>query len=306
MKCFFLGIMVCFLLNCCHVSQQEDYIYTPLKAEDSLASFLSLPVEIFYYKNYLFVHDFFGENGLINVIDSSKDSTLFSFLSKGGGPNEVVSLSNLDMFTDNGQHLFGVFDVNTKNYRSYLIDSILVNKGNLNPFLEKKVEIPYSINRLHKTDRGYLATGFFPDGKFAVLNDSLELIRYVGEYRPHENKRFSPLLHAQANIGASRLAPDRNGFANIIFHAGVVEFYTVDADTVIKEWEFVESELDYSVKNGGEIQNNRVEGFISVDVTDQFVFALYSGNMFDIDEIATYGKYVYQFDLNGNMVKVYE
>lgn len=305
MKQFFLGIMTCFLFTCCQVNQRENP-YIPLQADDSLTFFVGLPVEIAFYKNYLFVHDFFGEEGLIGTVDPSKDSKLFSFLNKGGGPNEIVSLSNLDLFMHKGQNLFGLFDVNTKKYRSYNTDSILLNQTNLNPFLEKNVEIPYSINELRKTARGYVATGFFPDGKFALLNDSLELIQYVGQYRPQENKSVSPLLHAQANIGTSGLSPDGKRLANVIFHGGVVELYTIDADTVIKQWEFLKNELDYDVKNGRQILNKGVEGFISVDMTDHFVFALYSGNKFDVEEVATYGKYVYQFDLNGNLVEIYE
>lgn len=277
-----------------------------LQADDSLTFFVGLPVEIAFHENYLFVHDFFGEEGLIGVVDPSKDSKLFSFLNKGGGPDEVVSLSNLDVFKHKGQNLFGIFDVNTKKYRSYNTDRILLNQTNLNPILEKAVKIPYSINELHKTARGYVATGFFPDGKFALLNDSLELIQYVGQYRPQENKNVSKLLHAQANIGTSELSPDGKRLANVIFHAGIVELYTIDADTVMKQWEFVKNELEYSVKNSRQINNKGVEGFISVDVTDQFVFALYSGNTFNREEVATYGKYVYQFDLDGNLVEIYE
>jgi len=41
-------------------------------------------------------------------------------------------------------------------------------------------------------------------------------------------------------------------------------------------------------------------------VTDRHVFALYSGEMENPEAGATLGKYVYQFDLKGNLLKIYE
>ncbi|WP_181151292.1 BF3164 family lipoprotein [Sphingobacterium gobiense] len=305
MKQLFWGFLV-FLLISCRGNDLETGVYTNIQANDSLTFFVGLPVDMELYKDYLFVYDFFGENGLISVVDSFRDSTLFSFLNTGGGPDEVVSLSNLDIFSDQGRNLFGIFDVNTKRYRSYATDSIFTNQANLNPVLDRNVNVSYSINELYKTNRGYVATGFFPDGKFAIMNDSLELIYYGAEYRPQENKNFSKVLHAQANIGKSQLSPDRKWLANVIFHAGVVEFYNLETDTIVKKWEFVKDELDYTVKNGRNIHNKGVEGFISVDVTEQNVFALYAGEVSDPDAIATYGKYVYQFDFDGNLIHIYE
>ena len=306
MKLYFLILLISCLIFSCGRDKAPTIEYQHVNASDSLTFYAGLPVDLQPFKGYLFVNDFLGDEGLVHVVDIEQDSILFSFLQTGGGPNEVVSLANMEIFTVGELNVLGVFDGNMKRYRGYDIDSVLAIKTLHHPLLDKSVDIPYSINGLYKIDRGYVATGFFPDGKFALLNDSLELKSYTGQYRPKKNEGVAKILDAQANIGKSKLSPSKKQLASVVFHAGIVEFYEVTADSIVKKWEFVKDELDYTTKNGKQVVNKGVEGFISVDVTDEFVFALYSGDMFNMDEVATYGKFVYQFDLKGNLINTYE
>jgi len=298
---------VCFLLGACRSNRQQDIEHTQLQAIDSSSFFMGLPFGLEAYKDYLFVYDFLGEDGLISVVDPLGDTVLFSFLNKGGGPDEVVSFGGLDLFSQNGRDLFGVFDVNTKKYRAYAMDGILANRTLSNPVFEGSLEdIAYPINQLQKTSYGYIANGFFLEGKFALLNDSLQLLRYAGAYRPQKNTTVSEDRHAWANISRNGMSPDGKYMANFPLQAGIVEFYALHADTVTKVWEYVKHELDYEVKNSGSIRSKNVEGFLDVYVTDRYVFALYSGEMKAPEGGTTLGKYVYQFDLKGDLIKIYE
>jgi len=296
-----------FLLGACRPNRHQDISHAQLRAVDSSSFFMGLPYEMEAYKDYLFVYDFLGEEGLISVVDPLKDSVLFSFLNKGGGPNEVVSFSDLDLFSRNGSDLFGVFDGYTKKYRAYATESILTDRTISSPVFEGSLEdVAYPINQLQKTSYGYIANGFFLEGKFALLDDSLQLVRYAGAYRPQKNTNVSQDRHAFANIAKSGMSPDRKHLANFPLLAGIVEFYALDADTVTKVWEYVKHELDYEVKSSGSIRSKNVEGFLDVYVTDRHVFALYSGEMKAPEGGTTLGKYVYQFDLKGNLLKIYE
>jgi len=306
MKRFILLVAVCFLLGACQSDRQQDFEHTQLYAIDSSSFFMGLPARMASYKDYLFVHDVLGEEGLISVVDPLGDSVLFSFLKKGGGPDEVVSFGGPDLFSHNGHDLLGVFDTQTQKYRAYAVDSILVNRTLSSPVFEGRVELPYPVYQVQKTDHGYIARGFFTEGKFVLLDDSLTLVRYAGAYRPQKTTNFPADRHAWANIGRSGMAPDRKHLASFLLLAGVVEFYALDADTVTKVWEYVKHELDYDVKNSGSIRNKNVEGFLDVYVTDRHVFALYSGEMKNPEGGTTLGKHVFQFDRMGNLVRIYE
>ncbi|MCY4778297.1 BF3164 family lipoprotein [Sphingobacterium sp. UT-1RO-CII-1] len=299
-------ISICIILTSCQRIKQDPNNYEYLKTIDSLTFFTGLPVEMKFYKDYIFIYDFFGENGLISVINPAKDTLLFSFLHKGNGPDEIISFSNLDILSYNNKNLFGVFDNNTKRYRLYNSDSIIINYQNSPLLFEGNVKIPYSITELFKINKGYIATGFFPDGKFALLDDDLNLKSYNEKYRPKTKTNIDPLVHAKANIGKSVISSDLRSLANVTFHAGILEYYNIENDSIIKEWEFVLDELDYTIENELQIRNNQVEGFISVDITQDYIFALYSGKEYDHEAIATYGKYVYQFDRNGNLLHCYQ
>jgi len=301
-----VALAVCFLIGACQSDRQQEIEHTQLHAIDSSSFFMGYPSRMTSYKGYLFVHDMFGEDGLVNVVDSQGDSVLFSFLKKGGGPDEVVSFGGPDLFFQNGCDLFGVFDTATQKYRAYAVDSILVNKAISNPVFESRADLPYPIYQLQKTSHGYIARGFFTEGKFVLLDDSLKFVRYAGAYRPQKNTNFPADRHAWANIGRSGMSPDKNALASILFHAGIVEYYALEADTVTKLWEYVRDELDYELKSSGSVRNKNVEGFLDVDVTDRHVFALYSGEMKNPEGGTTLGKYVYQFDLKGNLVRIYE
>lgn len=306
MKYISFWVSTFFLLVSCHNKQDVRKEHRKLFPSDSLSFFVGLPAEMEVYDNTLFVHDFYGEKGLAKVVDINKDSTLFSFLEKGVGPNEYISISNLDFFKSRDQDALGIFDVSTKTYRSYFIDSLLIHKNQTPPFFTKRSNLPFAINQLFKVNGGYIANGYFPDGKFALLDDSLTLTKYTGHYRPKPHATTPDLLHSQANLGKSRISNGKNHLANIIFSAGVVEFYSIQRDSIEKKWEYILNELDYKVKDGHSIQNNKVEGFISLDFGDKCLYALYSGTKYNPEAIATYGKEIYKFDFEGNLIDISE
>lgn len=275
-----------------------------LNAIDSINVYLGLPANLNAYKNHLFINDFYGENGFIQVIDLNTDNLIFSFAKKGNGPNEYLSVSNIDIYEDSNSIIIGLFDVNLKKYNEYDYGDLLLNKEVAIPYNSKTVSIPYTVNEVFKIKKGYIATGFFPDGKFALLNDSLRLLKYLCNYRPKPQKNITDILNARANLGTSSLSSNKKLLANAIFKANVLEFYSIENDSIYKAWDYVIKEIDYNVF-GSSIRNNTVEGFISVRVVNNFIYALYSGEEDTPNKNATYGREIYKFNKEGKLIDLY-
>lgn len=306
MKYVYVLISISCLLVSCHDDNYISKDRKDLLTTDSLTFFAGLPADMELYENKLFINDFYGENGLVKVVDIDNDSTLFSFIEKGVGPGEYISISNLNFFRHHDRDAIGIFDVSTKMYRAYYLDSVLLYKKEALPFYSKRSELPYAINQFFKINDGYMANGFLPDGKFALFDDSLTFIKYTGHYRSKPQANIPNLLHSQANLGKSRISSDQKHLVNIIFSAGVVEYYSIEQDSIEKKWEYVLHELDYKIKDGTSIKNNKVEGFISVDIANNYIYTLYSGTKYDPEAIANYGRYIYKFDLDGNLIDIFE
>lgn len=265
---------------------------------DSISIFLGLPESMTLVDEKLLINDFAGIDGFIQVYDLKNKKTLSPFAKRGDGPNEFLSVSNIDSYYRNDSLFVGLFDGNYRKYTAYYRDNFTT------PLFCKGVLIDYTVNELHRIKDGYIATGIFPQGKFAFLDDSFNVLKFAGEYRPNkEQVATDNLMHARANLGTSVLSKEKDVLVNILHKAGVVEAYQLEKDSIFKIWEYVIEDLNYSVSDAN-IYNETVEGFISVKTTEENIFALYSGEIDAPHKTAIYGKTIFKFDYEGNLVEL--
>lgn len=282
---------------------KKDVFTQSIFPSDSLSDFIGLPVTFEYFDDKLFVMDLFGEEGLIKVFDVNSGKILFSFAQQGNGPNEFLTINNLNFYTEKGESIVGLFDPQAKTYRKYYYKSLLRNQGKELPFETKKIEIDPIMNELLKGDSCYIATGFFEEGKFAILDESLNLLCFTGEYRPKPEGAISDHIHIRANHGTSFLSPDRKKLGSIVYIASVLDFYKVEKETIFHQFSYIDREIDYRIEDNT-YANNQYEGYISACTDGKHIYALYSGEPIDLDDIATYGSEIHVFDMEGDLQTV--
>lgn len=291
----FLGISV--LYSCQQVSDTQ--IVMDIVPKDSIVLELGLQTEMEHIGNKLYVLNVLSEDNLIETYDTSSGEFLGNFAPKGSGPNEYVLIDNVDVYKDD----LLLFDLSSKKIDYY--------NTAISGFLEPDRHVTmegndYRLWNMSKTAMGYLASGVFPEGKFALFSDSLELLGYAGSFRPKPMESIDDDVHALANYGTQKLSRDKRYMADIIYNANILALYEVKTNELVKKWEYVGDELNYKVSGGGAITNVNKMGYISVSVSSGYVYALYSGEEDDPDALTPYGQEVHVFDSsNGNMIAKY-
>jgi hypothetical protein len=290
------------LWGSCSTSRKEISIEKKMPT-DSLSVFLGMPIAMNLHDEKLFVVDFYGEDGMLKVIDVRLDSSLFSIAKRGEGPNEYLSISNIDIFMESDQVMLALFDPSTKKYRQYSYEDLLANKSETLPFTNRAVKSDSFITEFFKIDSTYISTGVFDVVKFALYDDSLTFVKNACTYRPKPSPSIPDRIHAMANHGTSALSPDRKIIGNVVYIAGVINVFDVNKQAITPLWDYVIKEIDYSIEANNRIVNNQVYGYLSLSITDKYVFALYSGRNDNPNESTSYGNEIHLFDYQGNLLK---
>lgn len=293
-------LIICgYMLFSCD-SSKKQVVSEHLKSIDSLLLEVGIPTEMKKCGNSIFIVDMFNGDSLISIYDIEKKKKIYSFGKKGNGPNEFLHISNLDIsYNEKNELLLYVFDPIRKKITTYKYDS-LMNKTNILCNEETiKDHIPY-LEGVWKLENGYISIGRMENNKYVLLSDSLDILKFSGNYRPKHDKNISNVLHRRANHGKIELSWDKKTMVEIVYNASVLSCYNIKTDSLDKKWEHVIEELDYHI-DGKEIVNNNVMGYLSASVGSHYVYALYSGHYANPDEIATYGNEVHVYDNQGNL-----
>ncbi len=290
----------------CSGNGQKQESLIELTDTATISTDFGLPVSMSLYEQYMFVSDFYGEDGLVNVLDLHTSQITHSFARKGEGPNEVLAIGSLDYTTSgNGDSLY-LFDPMTQRMKIYAIDSIFSTPTYPTPVTEQKMPSGSHYTEVLRTRNGYIASGIMEDKKFTLLNDSLQECGSGGHYAAKPSENIPDMLNVIANNGKFALSKDRKHIVNIIYIAGIITCYTLDdaTHTISLKWENKTSDFDYELK-GEAFVNNKVMGYLDICAGDRLIYALYSGEAEDLNASATYGKEVHVYDYDGNLVASY-
>lgn len=307
MRVLVILIVILTLASCAQSNKKVD-LYKSVKLEelsevDSLNLFLGLPTTIKLFDNKLFIVDMFDENKSVKVYDVKKKGVILSFAQKGEGPYEYLHISDVDIYEDNlGEVKVDIYDPVSSKIGSYDYDSLLIMKDNYIPKMITSLNNNVRFHEIHKIKDGYLATGLTLEGKYTFLSDSLKVNGYSGKYRSKPmNGSIPEMSHIIANYGKSVLSENRELLVEIIYNASVLSCYDIKHQEISQRWEYNIHDLDYRM-DGKSIVNNVVMGYLSACICDKYIYALYSGEPDNLEAVATYGKEIHVFDLNGHLV----
>lgn len=302
----FLVLVSC-IYSCSQPNVVGDVQSVRIKTNDSLNLFLGLPTIIQYHDNKMFIVDLFGEKGLVTIYDLKNKQSLFSFGAKGNGPYEYLHINSIDIYTGKDHRSkISLFDPAKRNLSVYDIDSLLLFSKEYKPLI-KKCHSKIRFHELLSIKKGFIATGLTPKGKYIFLNDTLEVEKITGDFRPKPHENIPDMKHAIANYGKSFLSANRNHLLEIIYDASVLSFYEISNGQLNKHWESNLIELNYELK-GNKIINHQPVGYLSAYITCDKIYALYSGEKENSgsSEIAPYAKEIHVYNLKGKMLSKIE
>ncbi len=302
MKKYTLFITLFIFLNSCQSSKKQEEIIELFDGK-TLNIELGLPTSASLYSNYLFVNDFYGDSGLVKIIDIQKEEIINSFAVKGEGPNEFLTVANIDYAPSLSQNFY-VFDQAANKLKVFNFDSLVYNKQK-NPQAVININENLRFYEVAKSKQGFIATGIIENKKFALLNDSMHVRKWAGSYCSKPSKSIPDITHAMANYGKFYITDDRKWLVNIIYAAGIITCYQINENGDLSlVWEKILNEMNYKLE-GSSYRNLGTMGYLSVSFTKKHIYALYSGQEENNDEIATYGKEIHVFDYEGHIIKKY-
>ena len=255
----------------------------------------------------MFVFDFYGENGLMKVLDLKNKKIIKSFAYKGEGPNEVLSVGSFDCVSSEYGDFLYLFDPMTKKMQIYAMDSLLSDSSRPIPIVQKKMPSKSRYMEVLKTKNGYIASGIIEDKKFVLLNDSLQECGSGGQYAKKPSEDIPNMTNVIANNGKFFMSEDKKYIVNVIYLAGIISCYTFDdiSNSISLKWENILTELDYTL-HGESFVNNGTIGYLSAAMGKQYIYALYSGEKENTNENATYGAEIHIYDYEGTLIKKYK
>ncbi|MBO7418507.1 MAG: hypothetical protein J6U14_06185 [Bacteroidaceae bacterium] len=260
------------------------------------------------YDDKLFVIDTQTIDGAVQVYDLNTLQFLFSFgygkqnLNENYGTNSV---SHIDFYEVNGEERVDLIVFNEK-IITYSYDAVMREKYAAKPLMERIVhgKFPH-ILQVIKVSNGYISTGIRTEGKFLLLTDSLEEVKYAGSYRPKVDKFVSDTVHIMANYGEVRVSPDRKYLADCVTIAPVLTLYELTDGDMRKRWEYLKEEIDYEPIEDFAFVPKSKSGYGSTTFSEKYLYALYIGEP-DEDEVGHYRREVHVFDIEtGELVKQY-
>ena len=227
---------------------------------------------------------------------------MLEFGDKGEGPGEFLHVSSMEFQQENGILWLSLFDPVKKCLTSFKVSDL--EKGIAEGQVKKVKEESIRLSELYKVDGGYLATGVFTQGKYAIFDDSLNLQRYEGSFLENAQGIQDSVKHSIANNGNTVFSADGKNFTEVVYMASVLSFCKMEEKHPVKVSDYVIKPLNYKVEDD-HILNNEVEGYLSASYGSKHIYALYCG-VPESDDIATYGNTVHVFSLDGKLERVLE
>ena len=164
------------------------------------------------------------------------------------------------------------------------------------------------------SDNRFIVNGETDSAMFALINAEGEVLSLSDTYpyKDEEEKKIPDRFRAMAYQGTLRV--NSNGyFAYVILGAKQLHLYRVENDAIIKVGEVIDGyghyEPDMSTEGAYSVTHdaNQSECYMDLAVTDNNVYALYSGRTFQEYRLQAFeGETIYVYNWQGALQKAYK
>jgi len=262
------------------------------------------PVDIQKDGDCLIVLDY-QHDSLFHRIDLKGNCYMGMFGTKGQGPDDFIYPSSLNVF---GDGCFSCYDVGDRELNLICLD---MNKVKVSKLLNYRKMMTFDVVPL--SEKLFIVNGETDGAMFALVDKDGKVLSVSDEYpyKDDAEKSISSRFRAMAYQGSLRVNP--NGyFAYAMSSAKQVHLYKVENEKIKKVGEVIDGYGHYEPNTrlgdgyGVAHDGKSPECYKDLAITDDYVYALYSGRTFQEYKMSAYDcETIYVYDWTGKLVKTY-
>lgn len=305
-KCLFIYVLAISITSCICRKENNSMEVLRHKVIDIPGVIIGSPGGLQKKENSLVILDYKSDS-LFHLIDIKNNVYWGAFGSKGQGPNEFNHPQNIQIYDDNLYCYDGdkaeIKRIEINNEEKRIACSTFV-----------KFEDNWSFDVIPISNQSFLANGCFEEGMFRVINEKSETLFTIASYpyKDEGEKNIPNKFRAMAYQGTMRM--NRKGsIAFAVAQAKLIYLYRLEGMKLIKSGEIVDSYAKYKPDSSMPRSYSVVfdgkspECYMDLAVTDDFVYALYSGRTFkEFKMSCSECEYIYVYDWTGNFINLYK
>lgn len=248
------------------------------------------------------------QDSLFHRIDLNKSLYMGMFGLKGQGPEEIIYPSRMNAL---GNGCFSCYDSNRNELKLLSLetdgDEVAISR-----LFRCHNFMTFDVASL--SDNRFILNGETNSAMFALINAEGGVLSLSDTYpyKDEEEKKIPDRFRAMAYQGTLRV--NSNGhFAYAIIGAKQLHLYKVENDSIVKIGEVIDGyghyEPDMSTEGAYSVAHyaNSPESYMDLAVTDDYVYALYSGRTFKEYQMQVYeGETIYVYNWKGVLQKAYK
>lgn len=300
-----------FLLGC---KSEHEISFMPLSMKDTVflegktisdTLVLGATEDMDFYKDYLILIAY-SEGKYMHVFDRNTGTYLQSFLPKGRGPHEVVSMNSIDIDRTTGKILF--YDDMGWQLCECEFDSMMLRPSDYK--ISKHSSRLYASNgyTYQTQDGSYITGNTIPKGQDGVIKRLAKVkddktVSVYNEF-PSVGQAFQESMFlAYMNTGMLTVSPDRTKMACGASWGAILEIFDIRDSIRLTTTRYILPPIGERVRNElHPIEGQTIFGFGDLYATEQYIYTIYRGIVYGsshkVSRIAV-------FDWKGNCVKLY-
>jgi hypothetical protein len=288
------------LASCVKNNKFNGFVIHNIEGTKQYIDFPTNPSEMRYLTNKLVWLDYSQKQMVYSIpISLNEDEIESHNINKGAGPGEFGNILSFNSAND----YISFYDGINKRFYTFNLTTPVLD-------LELK-EIPLYILGLEKLSANrYLISGLFPEHRFLLIDNLGKTISSYATFPGKVEGLNVPI--PEKNMGCINvISATKDGFASIVYDSGIIEFFRIKNDSIVKVNETIYSDIDFKpvTENGitSISRSNKNTGFIDILTSGNRVFGLYSAVDWATDtHLASHAEYVYIYDLDGKPLKAYK
>ncbi len=300
-----LILLTAILISCTDASRKGAPVTIDLQHQEIPLPELIIgaPIDLVKKENFLILLDV-STKYFYHLIDLKTNEYKAKFIRRGQGPNDLNRPVNIHSLNDSPY--FYSLD-HAKGIVRFCINTIGGNIKMEKYAKREKGRLVFDMTPL--SDSLFVCNGTFEDVMFKTYSpkDGFQLAFGEYPYKDSEEKKIPNDQRAMAYQGNLK-ANGKGRFAYATHLAEQIYFYEIKDGQAIELGRVNEGFADYKPAGGISVAHNALHpmGFVDLEVSDDYVYALYSGRTFAEYKLEEWlGKSIRVYDWYGNLKKEY-
>jgi hypothetical protein len=291
---------VLFLTCCVQNDKFNGFVIHNIEGVKQYIDFPTVPSEMRYFNNKLVWLDYSQKQMVYSIPVSLNENEIESHnINKGAGPGEF---GNLFSFKSSKDHI-SFYDGTNKRFYTFNLTTPVLN-------IQLKEFPLYILGMVKFRANRYIISGLFPEHRFLLIDNLGNTISNYATFPGKVEGMDFPV--SEKNMGCINVfSATEDGFASIVYDSGIIEFFRIKSDSIVKVNEAIYADIDFKPVNENGIssisRSNKNTGFIDILAHENRVYGLYSAVDWATDtHLASHAEYVFIYKFDGNPLKAYK